>query len=138
MTRNMSGLVWDSRGGWEGFASAWLGKRLFSRTLYMKQQDLAISNPRFLPGSKNGCPIKKARPMQILPTLRRAFIRISMREAVMNDPVPMRRSSDRWPKLACLCALALVLALAKAVLAEKPLPDPAPEPLTLANAIASA
>jgi len=56
----------------------------------------------------------------------------------MNDLVPMRRSSSRWPKLGCLCALACVLAVAKPLLAESPLPDPAPEPLTLAQAIASA
>jgi outer membrane protein TolC len=78
--------------------------------------------------------------MQILRTARRALIGISMREAVMNEPVPMRRLSGTWPRLGCPCALLLVLAGAKPLLADQPLPspDPAPRPLTLAQAIASA
>jgi cobalt-zinc-cadmium efflux system outer membrane protein len=78
--------------------------------------------------------------MQILRAAMRALIRISMREAGMNDPVPMPGLSGTWAKLGFLCALVWVPACAAPLFANPLFLDsePAQQPLTLAQAIASA
>jgi len=78
--------------------------------------------------------------MQILHTARKALIRISTREAAMNEQAPMRLLSSRWPKFGCLCALAWMLTWTGPLMADEPLAgrDNVPQRLTLAQAIASA